>query len=117
MLKNSVMGFIGELDNDLQGSSGLANFITQIADNINNIDPSVIEGLKNALASVGVVAKTLLDSLAIVPNALGDVVGAMMGLEAGAGQISLIQGLMNGLSLAQGRWQMALKHCKSSLQG
>lgn len=102
VLKNSLMGFIGELDNEIQGSSGLANFITQIADNINHIDPSVIEGLKNALTSAGVVAQTLYDSLAIIPNALGDVTGAMVGMEAGAGQISIIQGLMNGLALGTG---------------
>lgn len=102
VLKNSLMGFIGELDNELQGASGLANFITQIADNINHIDPTVIEGLKNALDSTAIVAKTLYDSLAIVPNALGDVLGAIMGLEAGSGQISIIQGLMNGLALGTG---------------
>lgn len=102
VLKNSLMGFIGELDNELSGSNGLATFIMNIADSIENIDPSVIEGLKNALANVGEVAKVLLDSVTAIPNALGDVVGAMMGLEAGSGQISLLQGLMNGLALTTG---------------
>lgn len=102
VLKNSLMGFIGELDNELSGSNSLATFITEIANNIKNIDSSVIDGLKNSLESVGVVAKVLLDSISAIPSHLGDVLGAMMGLEAGAGQISLLQGLMNGLALTTG---------------
>lgn len=102
VLKNNLMGFIGELDNELSSSSGLGNFILDIANNIKNIDPSVIDGLKNSLESVGVVAKVLLDSISAIPSHLGDVLGAMMGLEAGAGQVSLLQGLMNGLALTTG---------------
>lgn len=102
VLKNSLMGFIGELDNEIQGSGGLSNFILDIANNINNIDPSVIDGLKNSLASVGEVVKVLLDSIAVIPNTLGDVVVAIAGLEASSGQIGLLQGLMDGLALGTG---------------
>lgn len=117
VLKNSLMGLIGDIDNDIQGNNGLATFILDIANNINNIDPSVLDNLKTSLANVGQVAKVLYDSIAVVPNAIGDVVGAMMGLEAGSGQISLLQGLMNGLALTAGAVADGFKGLQILLMG
>lgn len=102
VLKNSLMSFIGEMDNELSGAEGLANFIKSIADGIANIDYSVIAGLKNSLQSLGEIVVSVYDGMMVIPNAIGDIVGAMMGLESSAGSLSLLQGLMNGIALTTG---------------
>ncbi|MDO4896144.1 MAG: tape measure protein [Moraxella sp.] len=117
VLKNSLMGFIGEMDNELNGSTALADFITDIANGIKNIDPAIMEQLKVSLVSIGEVAKTLYESIAIIPDALGDVVGAMMGLEAGAGSVSILQGLMTGVSLATSAVADGFKALQIIIQG
>lgn len=63
VLKNSLMSFIGEMDNELSGAEGLANFIKSIADGIANIDYSVIAGLKNSLQSLGEIVVSVYDGM------------------------------------------------------
>lgn len=102
VLKNSVMGVIGDLDNELGGSSGLAGIIQNIAQGIENIDPSVFDGLRLTLESLGEMALQAYDGIMTIPNALSDVVNGLMGVEKGSESLSLLKALMDGVAISAG---------------
>ena len=100
VLKNSIMGVIGDLDNELSGSSGLAGIIQNIARGIENIDPSVFYGLRLTLESLGEMAVQAYDGIMTIPNALSDVVNGLMGVEKGGESLSLLKALMDGVAIS-----------------
>lgn len=102
VLKNSIMGVIGDLDNELSGSSGLAGIIQNIARGIENIDPSVFYGLRLTLESLGEMAVQAYDGIMTIPNALSDVVNGLMGVEKGGESLSLLKALMDGVAISAG---------------
>lgn len=102
VLKNSIMGVIGDLDNELSGSSGLAGIIQNIAQGIENIDPSVFDGLRLTLESLGEMALQAHDGIMTIPNALSDVVNGLMGVEKGSESLSLLKALMDGVAISAG---------------
>lgn len=102
VLKNSLMGFIGELDNTLGGSDGVAGVIKNIATYIDQIDPSTIENLGNALSAVGTMAKGVYEGLIVIPNTLQDIVNGFFGFEEGGRQLGLLQAMADGLAISTG---------------
>lgn len=102
VLKNTVLGFVGDLDNQLNSSSGLAGFINSISDGIKNIDPANIEALKNALGSLGEIAHVLWTQLALTVENAQDLIDVFAGVSSANEQVSFLTRTVQGLAIATG---------------
>lgn len=102
VLKNTVLGFVGDMDNELNSSAGLAGFITSISDGIKNIDPANIEALKNALGSLGEIAHTLWTQLTFTVETVQDLIHAFTGVSSANEQVSFLTRTVQGLAIATG---------------
>lgn len=102
VLKNTIMGFIGEMDNELQGSSGLAGFIDGISNSIKNIDPAMIQSVKDAFGSLGEIVKVLWEQLQLTGQTIQDVIHAFSGVSGASEQVSFLTRTVQGLAIATG---------------
>lgn len=102
VLKNTVLGFVGDLDNELNSSSGLAGFIGSISDGIKNIDPANIEVLKNALGSLGEIAHVLWSQLALTAKNAQDLIDVFAGVSDANEKVLFLTRTIQGLAIATG---------------
>ncbi|MFB2539127.1 tape measure protein [Acinetobacter sp. c3-l95] len=101
-LKNNFLGLIGDIDKELQSSSGLSTFIQNIADGIDNIDPATIEAVKLAFSSLGEMAKTLWDSLGNSIDTLGELWNVFDGTNEAEKQVSALAKALQYLNVPIG---------------
>lgn len=71
-VQNNLLRLVGDIDKELQSSSGLANFIQSIAEGLDNIDPATIEAVKLAFSTLGEIAHSLGGMLGDVVDTLGE---------------------------------------------
>ena len=102
VLKNTVLGFVGEMDNQLNSSSGLAGFIGSISDGIKNIDIANLEALKNALGSLGEIAHVLWSHLTLTIDNIQELIYAFTGISAADEKVSFLTRTVQGLAIATG---------------
>lgn len=98
-LKNNILSFVGDIDNQLNQSSGLATFIQDIADNIKNIDPTTIESVKIAFEQLGTLAKELWTSFSQGSENLADLWSSFDGTATAGQKVGLLTKIVQELSL------------------
>ncbi|MGM8900838.1 tape measure protein, partial [Psychrobacter sp. 1Y4] len=71
-LKNNFFSFIGDIDKQLNGSSGVASIIQQMATSLNEIDPATTDAVREAFTQLGEVAQLLGENVFTVTDNLGE---------------------------------------------
>ncbi len=102
VLKNTLLGFVGELDNELNSSSKLATIIQGISDGIKTLDDGAIVGLKDALSALGIIANTLYEQVMLTAEGVQSLINAFAGISSTDEQVSFLTRTMQGLAIATG---------------
>lgn len=102
VLKNNFMLLIGDMDKTLQSSSGLSQGIMDIADNLENIDPTIISALEQSMSSLWEVAKTVGTTLLEIYNTFSDVLNIAGGIDETTEQVGFLTRSLQGVSIVMG---------------
>lgn len=108
-LKNNLLSLIGEIDGQLQQSSGLANFIQNIAQGLTNIDPSTTDALKQAFSQLAEIAKTLWGNLNQIGEMLGDLWGTFDGTAQAGEKVGFLTKIVQELAIFLGHVSDGIK--------
>ena len=100
VVKNQIFNFVGEIDGSLNQTSKLAEAISYIGDNLEDLDPSFIAALTGAFQNtVGVVVE-LAKGIKGVYDTFGNLVSTIAGGSADAAeQVGLITAALHGLNI------------------
>ena len=103
VVKNQIFNFVGEIDGALNQTSKLAEAISYIGDNLENLDPGVVTALTGSFEStVGVVIE-LANGIKLVYDTFNGVINAISGGSADAAeQVGLITAALQGLNILMG---------------
>ena len=103
VVKNQIFNFVGEIDGALNQTSKLAEAISYIGDNLENLDPGVVTALTGSFEStVGVVIE-LANGIKRVYDTFNGVINAISGGSADAAeQVGLITAALQGLNILMG---------------
>lgn len=103
VLKNQIFNFVGEIDGALNQTSQLADAISYIGDNLEDLDPGVVTALTGSFEStVGVVIE-LANGIKLVYDTFNGVINAISGGSADAAeQVGLITAALHGLNILMG---------------
>ena len=103
VLKNQIFNFVGEIDGALNQSSQLADAISYIGNNLEDLDPGVVTALTGSFEStVGVVIE-LANGIKLVYDTFNGVINAISGGSADAAeQVGLITAALHGLNILMG---------------
>ena len=103
VLKNQIFNFVGEIDGALNQTSQLADAISYIGNNLEELDPGVVTALTGSFEStVGVVIE-LANGIKLVYDTFNGVINAISGGSADAAeQVGLITAALHGLNVLMG---------------
>lgn len=103
VLKNQIFNFVGEIDGALNQSSKLADAISYIGNNLEDLDPGIVTALTGSFEStVGVVIE-LANGIKLVYDTFNGVINAISGGSADAAeQVGLITAALHGLNILMG---------------
>ena len=103
VLKNQIFNFVGEIDGALNQTSQLADAISYIGNNLEDLDPGVVTALTGSFEStVGVVIE-LANGIKLVYDTFNGVINAISGGSADAAeQVGLITAALHGLNILMG---------------
>lgn len=103
VLKNQIFNFVGEIDGALNQTSQLADAISYIGNNLEDLDPGVVTALTGSFEStVGVVIE-LANGIKLVYDTFNGVINAISGGSADAAeQVGLITAALHGLNVLMG---------------
>lgn len=103
VVKNQIFNFVGEIDGALNQTSKLAEAISYIGDNLENLDPAVVTALTGSFEStVGAVIE-LANGIKLVYDTFNGVINAISGGSADAAeQVGLITAALHGLNILMG---------------
>ena len=103
VLKNQIFNFVGEIDGALNQTSQLADAISYIGNNLEDLDPSIVTALTGSFEStVGVVIE-LANGIKLVYDTFNGVINAISGGSADAAeQVGLITAALHGLNILMG---------------
>ena len=103
VVKNQIFNFVGEIDGALNQTSKLAEAISYIGDNLENLDPAVVTALTGSFEStVGAVIE-LANGIKLVYDTFNGVINAISGGSADAAeQVGLITAALHGLNVLMG---------------
>lgn len=103
VLKNQIFNFVGEIDGALNQTSQLADAISYIGNNLEDLDPGVVTALTGSFEStVGVVIE-LANGIKLVYDTFNGVINAISGGSADAAeQVGLITAALHGLNVFMG---------------
>ena len=103
VLKNQIFNFVGEIDGALNQTSQLADAISYIGNNLEDLDPGIVTALTGSFEStVGVVIE-LANGIKLVYDTFNGVINAISGGSADAAeQVGLITAALHGLNILMG---------------
>lgn len=103
VLKNQIFNFVGEIDGALNQTSQLADAISYIGNNLEDLDPGIVTALTGSFEStVGVVIE-LANGIKLVYDTFNGVINVISGGSADAAeQVGLITAALHGLSILMG---------------
>lgn len=108
-LKNNFLGFVGDIDKQLNSSGGVSSIIQQMATSLDEIDPATVDAVKEAFTQLGEVAQILATSVFTVTDNLGDVWNAFDGTTAAGEKVGLLTKIVQELSIFIGHISDGLK--------
>lgn len=98
-LKNNFLNLVGDIDKQINGSSGVASIIQNISKAIDDIDPATLDAVKEAFTQLGVIAKDLWDITITVTDSIGEVWNAFDGSTEAGEKVNLLTKIMQELSI------------------
>ena len=103
VLKNQIFNFVGEIDGALDQTSQLAEAISYVGNNLEDLDPGVVTALTGSFEStVGAVIE-LANGIKLVYDTFNGVINAISGGSADAAeQVGLITAALHGLNILMG---------------
>ena len=100
VLKNQIFNFVGEIDGALNQTSQLADAISYIGDNLENLDPSIVSALTSSFDSTFETVTALAKLIKTAYDDLNDLINMVAGNAENANeQVGLITASMHGLSI------------------
>ncbi|MGB2785957.1 tape measure protein [Psychrobacter sp.] len=103
VVKNQIFNFVGEIDGSLNQTSKLAEAISYIGDNLEDLDPSFIAALtgafENTIEAVVTVGKRIKETYDSITEVINLIAG---GSEDAAEQIGLITASLHGVNVFVG---------------
>lgn len=101
-LKNNILSLIGDIDNSLNSSGELAQFIKDIGDGLTHLDPTTINAVKQAFSELGNIVKSLYDTMSDTYNSVSDLFSAFSGANAANEKVGLLTRSLQGISIIMG---------------
>lgn len=101
-LKNSVLSMIGDIDNELNQSGGLANFIQSIAKGLDDINPETTQALQANLASIADILKTFGGILSDIYQSANNVMSSLAGVDDINENVGILTRTLQGVSIVLG---------------
>lgn len=101
-LKNNIIGFVGEIDQEINSSGGLASVIQGISEGIDDIDPATIDAVKIAFTQLGEIAQQLWHHIETTGEEFQDLLHIFTGMDEANEQVGFFTRTMQGLSIALG---------------
>lgn len=98
-LKNNFMLFVGDIDKQINGSSGIATTIQNIANGFNDIDISTTDAVREAFSQLGELAKELWTGLSNGLDTLGSLWNAFDGSTAAGEKVGVLTKVVQELSI------------------
>lgn len=102
MVKNAFLSLIGQLDDELNSSSALTGFIQNIAKEINNIDPAIINAVKDGFIHLEEVAAMLYQQMKLGVQNTQSLLDALGGVGEADEKVSFLVRTFQGLGIAVG---------------
>ena len=100
VVKNQIFNFVGEIDGALNQTSQLAEAISYIGDNLENLDPSIVSALTSSFDSTFETVTALAKLIKTAYDDLNDLINMVAGNAENANeQVGLITASMHGLSI------------------
>lgn len=101
-VKNNFMQLVGDLDAQLNSSGGLASLIDGVAQSLEDIDPTIVDALKQSFEAVGSATLSAFESNKVLYDGVTDVINAVGGFEDGAEKVGLLTRALQGASVLVG---------------
>lgn len=101
-LKNNIINFVGEIDKEVNSSGGLASLIQGIADGIEDIDPAILDAVKESFQQLGNIAHQLGQAIDGTGETFQDLLNTVAGVDDANEQVGFFTRTMQGLSISIG---------------
>lgn len=98
-LKNNFMLFVGDIDKQINGSSGIATTIQNIANGFNDIDLATMDAVKEAFRQLGELASQLWTGIKMTAEQIETVWNAFDGSTAAGQKVDALTKIVQELSI------------------
>lgn len=101
-LKDKFLTVMGEIDGKLQSSSGVSGAIQAITDALDNVDPTALAAVEQALSQLFDIAKQFAEQIMTTYHNITDMMDALSGLDGSAEKVGLLTHSLQGISIILG---------------
>lgn len=101
-VKNNFMQLVGDLDAQLNSSGGLASLIDGVAQSLEDIDPTIVDALKQSFEAVGSATLSAFDSVKVLYDGVTDTINAIGGFDDSVEKVGLLTRALQGTSVLVG---------------
>lgn len=101
-LKDKFLTVVGEIDGKLQSSSGVSGAIQAITDALDNVDPTALAAVEQALSQLFDIAKQFAEQIMTTYHNITDMMDALSGLDGSAEKVGLLTHSLQGISIILG---------------
>lgn len=98
-LKNNFLSFVGDIDKQVNSSSGVSSIIQKLATSLDEIDPATLDAVREAFSQLGEIAKTLTDTTGSLADGIAGVWNAFDGTTEAGEKVGLLTKSLQELSI------------------